>query len=149
VFALGHLGVGNRDVTVHEKVYAGLAEFATKKNADLHFSIGEALSCLIGGWRSKALLKFSPPNSGVPMEVEGAGNPTMQLLLPKIIADYANPLRPDYAQASCIWMLSIIKFNGTDPTLLPFLPTLHDKLTLFLSDRDGCFLHSLSLTTIL
>jgi len=114
---LGNLSVANRSPDLHQKIFAALAQLASKKNPELHFTVGEAFSSMIGGWQSKTNENRNHPKKNTTTDSEKVDNPTFKMVMDKIFSDYANPLRPDYAQASCIWLLSITKFLGH----LPFI----------------------------
>ncbi|CAG8551849.1 6467_t:CDS:10 [Diversispora eburnea] len=111
-----HISMG--DLKYTEKVLSLFYEFSSSlKQVDVHFTIGEAITFITGGWKKI--------NSNV---MEGVLNKIFTELLPSGKA----PIK----KAVCIWMLCLVKFCYNVDIIKVSLPKIHGVFSLLLADRD-------------
>ncbi|XP_044163962.1 proteasome adapter and scaffold protein ECM29-like isoform X2 [Acropora millepora] len=109
--ALGFLLVGEEDFPHHKKLIDGLCESSQIRQVELHFTVGEALSCAGAGRQSDIAQDPWVVEQLKSTTCSGARN-TMQELIGLIITKYSTSLIPYVRQASCIWLLSLVKYSG-------------------------------------
>jgi len=84
----------------------GLSEL---KQAEVHFTVGEALTCASACWESDALLL------SLDVDVAYKGRPkrpyTLESLLERLLQD-CNTTKPSLKKASGIWLFSLIQYSG-------------------------------------
>ncbi|XP_078353041.1 LOW QUALITY PROTEIN: proteasome adapter and scaffold protein ECM29-like [Oculina patagonica] len=109
--ALGFLLVGDENFPHHNKLINGLCEASKIRQVELQFTIGEALSCAGAGRKSEVasdpwvVEQLKSPESS---DIGGA----MEELIDMIVSKYATSTAPYVRQASCIWLLSLVKYSG-------------------------------------
>ncbi|KAI8374250.1 proteasome stabiliser-domain-containing protein [Radiomyces spectabilis] len=142
VLALSHLSIPYREnsslqSTVTDSIFA----VADSKQVDLYFAGGEAWSVLAFGWKSQAMRKYKDIKEAAALnEIVGKDTATpteeMQKTLEKIVKNYVVSDRSWYRQASCIWLLSLLKFGKEQPLIKTNLGTIHASFSRLLADRD-------------
>ncbi|KAG0252530.1 hypothetical protein DFQ27_008011 [Actinomortierella ambigua] len=144
ITALGHVGVGNPELAQH--ILQLFYDLAAKnlKQAEVNFTIGEAMACIGGGWTCTAMdvhvdLADVEPSSSKRVHENGdmpSGSLLMDNILNKILDEMAPSLKAGMKKAACIWLLSMVKFCSSHPSVKNQLPRLHRVFSSMLSDRD-------------
>ena len=103
------------------------------RQAEAHFSIGEALSYLACGWQSKALATKMDVDCSVPKGP--VREKTLARILEKTLRDCANT-KPALRKASVIWLLCLVQFCGHMPEVQQQLAACQVAFKRCLTDRD-------------
>eukprot|EP01119_Soliformovum_irregulare_P015728 TRINITY_DN4466_c0_g1_i1.p1 TRINITY_DN4466_c0_g1~~TRINITY_DN4466_c0_g1_i1.p1 ORF type:complete len:1775 (+),score=639.94 TRINITY_DN4466_c0_g1_i1:70-5394(+) len=132
--ALGHLSLGDRDAVFLPELLDGLYSTGINKNEEIHFTVGEALSCVGGGWNSDAA--YDPVmDAHLSVEQRAAKSKgSMEAILNVIFTKHITNMRN--RAAACVWLLSIVKNNSKDPSVLSQLPKIQSVFSFMLSDDD-------------
>jgi proteasome component ECM29 len=107
---------------------------ADSKQVELAFAAGEALSYIVSGWDSEAMVKFK--------DISDVGDPAiwdseevqrrstiLQKLLETIFTKYVTSPRAWYRKAACTWILCLVKFCKSNTLVkVPFFSILRDPL---------------------
>ncbi|KAE8452216.1 hypothetical protein EG329_001683 [Mollisiaceae sp. DMI_Dod_QoI] len=103
------------------------------KQAETHFSVGEALSCLAACWDSDVL----PLSLDVDVTYNGRSkrHKTLEQLLQKLLQDCKTP-KPSLKKASGIWLFSLIQYCGHLPEIQTRLRECQAAFMGLLSARD-------------
>ena len=103
------------------------------RQAEVHFSVGEALTYLACGWESGAL--------ATKLDVQGARpedpsrTATLGRLMEKVLGDCANT-KPALKKAAVIWLLCLLQFCGDQQVVQDHLAACQTAFKRCLSDRD-------------
>ncbi|KAF9918544.1 hypothetical protein BX616_007987 [Lobosporangium transversale] len=135
ITALGHISVG--DPSQSHDILSFLYDFGPKqtKQAELNFTIGEAIACIGAGWQCTLMDTFAdiadkePSTDEVPSSV-------MDGILNSILNDMSNSPKAALKKAACIWLLSLVKFCASHASIKTQLPKIHAVFSSLLSDRD-------------
>ncbi|KAK3715259.1 proteasome component M29 [Vermiconidia calcicola] len=103
------------------------------RQAEVHFSVGEALSYLASGWSSGALatkLDIDKPKPEGPQR-----STTLKKLLDSILRDCTNT-KPALKKAAVMWLLCLVQFCGQQPEIQERLSSCQAAFKRCLSDRD-------------
>lgn len=103
------------------------------RQAEVHFTVGEAFSCLASGWRSTALDTKLDIDRPAPEGPQRAW--TLQPLVERILADCSNT-KPSLKKAAVIWLLCLVQFCGEQPEIQERLSKCQAAFKRCLSDRD-------------
>lgn len=103
------------------------------RQPEVHFTVGEGLSCLAVGWSSKSLLS-ALDIQGLPPPMAKRHN-TLELILDHVLDD-AKSTKPSLKKASVIWLICLIQYCGHLPPIQKQLRQLQVTFKSFLSDRD-------------
>lgn len=103
------------------------------RSAEVHFTVGDALSNAAVGWGSKSLMREfdvdeETPKSGIASEV-------LANMCDKVIADSAAS-KPSLRKASAIWLLCVVKNCGHMQLMQERLRKCQATFTGLLGDRD-------------
>ncbi|CAO3648654.1 unnamed protein product [Cunninghamella echinulata] len=143
IFALGHITIPllNDDPLI-QPIVEGLLASADTKQVELFFAGGEALSALLFGWDSQALQKYSDI-ANIPLLHDVKNNQqqqnrslSFQSTIDTIVQKYVKSDRSWYRKASCIWLLSILKFGKTQEIITKNLGIIHASFSRLLNDTD-------------
>ena len=139
VYSMGYLAmqcdedVGQTSPLTHlTEALFGLHE---KRQPELQFAVGAALSCVAVGWQSKSLIgiddvqRRSPPRSSKRSKVLG-------ILVERILKD-CNTTKPALRQGSVIWLLCIVQYCGHLPEVQSQLRNCQAAFKGFLADRES------------
>lgn len=119
ILALGQLSIpysskSDNVTTVIDTLFAS----ADTKQIELFFAGGEAWSMVAFGWKSQAIQKHKDiSNVAFPDQSDMQKEEAFQSVIEKIARTYVTSDRSWYRKASCIWLLSILKF-GKDEQLI-------------------------------
>jgi proteasome component ECM29 len=90
-------------------IIAGLYSLYELKQPEIHFTVGEALSCVAACWQSDVLLL------SLDVDSENDGRPkrsrTLESLLEKLLKD-CKTTKPSLKKASGIWLFGLIQYCG-------------------------------------
>ena len=134
VLALGHFAMQcpEEDEKELHRIIETLYSLYEKRQPELHFAVGSALSCAASGWSSKALIGVNDVDAALTSSPSGA---TLSTMLDKILND-CKQTKPALRAASVIWLLSLVQYCG-------HLQEVQDRLRLcqqafkgFLADRE-------------
>eukprot|EP01117_Protostelium_nocturnum_P011614 TRINITY_DN4217_c0_g1_i1.p1 TRINITY_DN4217_c0_g1~~TRINITY_DN4217_c0_g1_i1.p1 ORF type:complete len:1816 (+),score=559.90 TRINITY_DN4217_c0_g1_i1:158-5605(+) len=137
--ALGNLILGDREADYKEEALKSLYSTGNTKNYEIHFTVGEVLSIIGSGWRSKAAYdaQFEVEeyqNADVLPKSSGERSKTMENLLKEILSKQLSGDRT--RSAACIWLLSLVKFTGKEEEVKDQLQTIQTAFSYLLSDSD-------------
>ncbi|KAL6156024.1 proteasome component M29 [Exserohilum turcicum] len=152
ILALGHLSMiteepeadteaGSDYKAIQDKLY----ELHEVRQPEVHFSVGEALSCFANGWDSKALTaELDVLHSGQPQEpwdapLQTPSGPkrekTLGVVLEKTLKGCVQT-KPSLKKASVIWLLCLLQYCGHKPEMQGYLGQCQVAFKTCLSDRD-------------
>ncbi|KAG0080886.1 hypothetical protein BGZ90_010926 [Linnemannia elongata] len=135
VASLGHVGVGN---PAHaQEILTFLYDFGPKqtKQTEVNFTVGEAIACIGAGWQCSAMDVFADVADQEPSKSSVDGT-VMDGILKTILDEMATSPKAATKKAACIWLLSLVKFCSSHPSVKLQLPKLHSVFSSLLSDRD-------------
>jgi proteasome component ECM29 len=152
ILALGHLamiteetGTGAEDSPDYKAIGDKLYELHEVRQPEVHFSVGEALSCFASGWDSKALVaELDIVHSNQPQEpwdapLQTPSGPkrekTLGLVLEKTLKGCVQT-KPSLKKASVIWLLCLLQYSGHKPEMQGYLGKCQVAFKNCLSDRD-------------
>ncbi|KAK4986026.1 proteasome component M29 [Elasticomyces elasticus] len=123
---------GTEDTLLHY-IQDQLQKLHEIRQAEAHFSVGEAFTYLACGWQSKALaatldVEGQPPKG--PSREKSLGR-----ILDKVVSDCANT-KPALRKASVIWLLCIVQYCGHLTGVQERLAKCQAAFKRCLSDRD-------------
>uniref|UniRef100_A0A3B5ATH9 Ecm29 proteasome adaptor and scaffold n=1 Tax=Stegastes partitus TaxID=144197 RepID=A0A3B5ATH9_9TELE len=110
IMTLGYLPVGDGDFPHQKKLLQGLMDSVEAKQVELQFTVGEAITSAAIGTSSGAARdpwtctedQYSPP-------LNVKNNDVVPWVLNSILSRYIPSQNPHIRQASCIWLLSLVK----------------------------------------
>ena len=103
------------------------------RQAEVHFTVGEAFSYLAAGWRSGALATKLDIDGPLP---EGpTRSSTLEKLSGRILTDCTNT-KPALKKAAAMWLLCLAQFCGNEPEIQSRLGQCQAAFKRCLSDRD-------------
>ncbi|KAF2109064.1 major component of the proteasome [Lophiotrema nucula] len=153
IIALGHFGMiteerddnDGEQETDYSFVADKLHELHEVRQAEVQFSVGEALTCFAAGWESKALTAEldieHPDQSHDPWDAPLITPPgpkrkrTLGAVMEKTLKGCHNT-KPALKRASVIWLLCLLQDCGQNPEMQGYLPRCQNAFKLCLSDRD-------------
>ena len=103
-----------------------------KRQPELHFAVGSALSCAASGWDSKALIGANDVDASL---TNCARERTLSSMLDKILND-CKQTKPALRAASVIWLLSIVQYCGHLSEVQARLRLCQKAFKGFLADRE-------------
>ena len=104
------------------------------RQAEVHFSVGEAMSYLAVGWRSGALATKQDIPGPRPESLPRASS-LLERLLEKTLNDCSNT-KPALKKAAVIWLLCFVQFCGEQEVVQYKLTACQAAFKRCLSDRD-------------
>jgi proteasome component ECM29 len=143
--ALANLNLGERHGCFEEDSITGLYSVGKLKNEEVHFTVGEALSCIGAGWESTAAKDVYLDNS-FPVAAEQNTQDTMKNILAQVLSVHLS--KPGTRAAASIWLLSLVKFSGRHVSIQSKLPLIQTVFSYLLSDNNGINFGVLHLTNI-
>ncbi|CAO3594598.1 unnamed protein product [Absidia cylindrospora] len=143
ILALGHLSIPlsyNSNSSLMKTIVDSLFTTADTKQVELFFTGGEAWTALAFGWKSQALQKYkdisdmdAPEDIATDQETRLS---SFQTIIETIVKTYVTSDRSWYRKASCIWLLSILKFGNDQDIIKKNLGLIHASFSRLLNDRD-------------
>ncbi|KAI4699729.1 hypothetical protein J4E81_004757 [Alternaria sp. BMP 2799] len=152
IMALGHLsmiteenGDEAEEAIEYKAIGDKLYELHEVRQPEVHFSVGEALSCFASGWDSKALtseLDILHPNQpqdpwDAPLQTPSGSKreKTLGAVLEKTLKGCVQT-KPSLKKASVIWLLCLLQYCGHKPEMQSYLGQCQVAFKNCLSDRD-------------
>ncbi|RAR06014.1 molybdenum cofactor sulfurase [Stemphylium lycopersici] len=152
ILALGHLSMitgesesGSEDAPDYKVIEDKLHELHEVRQPEVHFSVGEALSCFASGWDSKALtaeldvLHPDQPQEPWDAPLKTPSGPkrekTLGIVLEKTLKGCVQT-KPSLKKASVIWLLCLLQYCGHKPEMQGYLGQCQVAFKSCLSDRD-------------
>ncbi|KAF9112407.1 hypothetical protein BGX27_003449 [Mortierella sp. AM989] len=135
IAALGHVAVG--DPSQAQDVLAFLYDFGPKqtKQSEVNFTIGEAIACIGAGWKCSVMDVFADVADKEPTAPEIPAS-AMDNILNTVLNEMGTSPKAATKKSACIWLLSLVKFCSTHPSVKAQLPRIHSVFSSLLSDRD-------------
>ena len=138
VHALGYFAIqcpeDDPDNFVLERIIEVLFSLHEKRQAELHFAVGSALSCVAIGWDSKSLVGVLDI-AGSPSQLPKRGT-SVTKILNRVLND-CKQTKPALRQAAAIWLLSLVQFCGHMSEVHSHLRQCQQAFKGFLSDRES------------
>lgn len=103
------------------------------RQAEVHFSVGEALSYLACGWRSEALATKLDIEGPLPKGLERTSSLTR--ITERILTD-CGTTKPSLRKAAVMWLLCLVQFCGQQPEVQERLAKCQAAFKRCLGDRD-------------
>ena len=104
-----------------------------QKQVELLFSAGQALSCVVARWDSKAMTPFRDAEVQFSMSHIPA---LLERVLSDILEGVRSPKHP-LRKAASIWLLSLLQFCDEADGIKRNLERIHSAFVSLLTDRDG------------
>ncbi|KAF1845703.1 uncharacterized protein K460DRAFT_338174 [Cucurbitaria berberidis CBS 394.84] len=152
ILALGHLAMiteeveaDTEEVTDYKIVGDKLYELHEVRQPEVHFSVGEALSCFVSGWDSKALTAeldiLHPDQVQDPWDapLQTPSGPKREKTLGRVLEKTLKgclQTKPSLKKASVIWLLCLLQYCGHKPGMQGYLGQCQLAFKNCLSDRD-------------
>ncbi|MCJ1386964.1 proteasome component M29 [Xylographa soralifera] len=143
VLTLGHLAMqcnesdeGNEAGTsALSRIIDSLYILHEKRQPELQFAVGAALSCAAAGWQSKSLIGLHDVNSGAIPRC-ALRSKTLDMILEKVLSD-CKTTKPALRQGSVIWLLCIVQYCGHLAQVQSRLRQCQTAFKGFLADRES------------
>ncbi|MCJ1401686.1 proteasome component M29 [Xylographa trunciseda] len=143
VLTLGHLAMqcdegdkGNElDASALGRIIDCLYKLHEKRQPELQFAVGAALSCAAAGWQSKSLIGLQDVDSGAIPRCASRSK-TLDTILEKVLGD-CKTTKPALRQGSVIWLLCIVQYCGHLPQVQSRLRQCQTAFKGFLADRES------------
>ncbi|EDU41831.1 major component of the proteasome [Pyrenophora tritici-repentis] len=152
ILALGHLSMITEEDESHSEeasdyktISDKLYELHEVRQPEVHFSVGEALSCFAAGWESKALtaeldiLHPDQPQEPWDAPLQAPLGPkrekTLGIVMEKTLKGCLQT-KPSLKKASVIWLLCLLQYCGHKPDMQSYLSQCQIAFKNCLSDRD-------------
>ncbi|KAK5110807.1 hypothetical protein LTR62_005518 [Meristemomyces frigidus] len=103
------------------------------RQAEAHFAVGEALSCVASGWQSTALatkVDINGPKPSLPKR-----STTLARITDRVLNDCGNT-KPALRKAAVIWLLCLVQFSGHQSEVQERLGKCQIAFKRCLGDRD-------------
>uniref|UniRef100_A0A8C9VU15 Ecm29 proteasome adaptor and scaffold n=1 Tax=Scleropages formosus TaxID=113540 RepID=A0A8C9VU15_SCLFO len=134
---LGYFPVGDGEFAHQKKVLQGLMDSVEAKQVELQFTVGEAITSAAVGTSSGAVRdvwtcteeEYTPPG-------DVKSNDVVPWVLSTILAKHISSQNPHVRQASCIWLLSLVKKLGQHKEIRSHLKEIQSAFISVLSDPD-------------
>jgi proteasome component ECM29 len=153
IIALGHLSMITKETTDseveetpdHTFIADKLYELHEVRQAEVQFSVGEAMSCFACGWESTALIAEldveHPDQEHDPWDAEmlTPTGPERTITLSTVVEKSLKGCRqtkPALKKASVIWLLCLLQYCGHKPEFQSYLQNCQTAFKSCLSDRD-------------
>ncbi|XP_061591425.1 proteasome adapter and scaffold protein ECM29 [Cololabis saira] len=137
IMTLGYLPVGDADFPHQKKLVQGLMDSVEAKQVELQFTVGEAITSAAIGTSSGAARdpwtctedEYSPP-------LNIKNNDLVPWVLNSILSRYIPSQNPHVRQASCIWLLSLVKKLSHHKEIKSHLKEIQVAFISVLSESD-------------
>ncbi|KAH0261597.1 ARM repeat-containing protein, partial [Aureobasidium melanogenum] len=127
------IDTSSEDKSLLEHTSERLHQLHDIRQAETHFSVGEALSYMAVGWKSKALVHRIDVESSVPTGPQRTD--ALHKLLDRTLQD-CKQTKPSLKKASVIWLLCLVQFCGHLEEVQSQLAACQVAFKKCLSDRD-------------
>lgn len=139
VLAMGHLAMqcdeDTSESSALNRLTIALYALHEKRQPELQFAVGAALSCAAVGWQSKSLVGFQDVDRGTPPRSAQRSH-VLVTMLQKILND-CKTTKPALRQGAVIWLLCIVQYCGHLPEIQNQLRSCQTAFKRFLADRES------------
>ncbi|MCJ1471847.1 proteasome component M29 [Lambiella insularis] len=139
ILALGHMAMqcdeADISTSVLNQIVNSLYALHEKRQPELQFAVGAALSCAAAGWQSKSLIGFQDVDRGFP-PTSARRSTTLTTILEKVLTD-CKTTKPALRQGTVIWLLCIVQYCGHLDQVRNSLRRCQIAFKGFLADRDS------------
>ena len=139
VLAMGHLAMqceeDSSESSALTRLITALYALHEKRQPELQFAVGAALSCAAVGWQSKSLVGLQDVDRGDPPRSYKRAH-VLTTMLEKILND-CKTTKPALRQGSVIWLLCIVQYCGHLPEIRNQLRPCQTAFKGFLADRES------------
>ncbi|MCJ1387811.1 proteasome component M29 [Xylographa bjoerkii] len=140
VLTLGHLAMqcdegDDVDTSALSRIITSLYDLHEKRQPELQFAVGAALSCAAAGWQSKSLVGLQDVDSGAIPRCASRSK-TLDTILEKVLGD-CKTTKPALRQGSVIWLLCIVQYCGHLAQVQSRLRQCQTAFKGFLADRES------------
>ena len=128
--------MGDRSEEIQHKSLEYLFPLAKNDNEELHFSVGEVLSCICSGWESECSEEYriqyldNPPSK----RHTERNDQLLKSIFTQIVQDFLLSERADTRTAASIWLLSLITNSKSHPLIQDNLKEIQKVFFLLMSD---------------
>jgi proteasome component ECM29 len=136
---LGYIAFGNKVYT--EKVlslYYDLT-YSLNKQVEVHFTIGESITCIAAGWESLAMKKHLDIADVTTPEII-IEHDVMQNILNKIFNELLPTGKVAVKKATCVWMLCLVKFCSNNEIVKVFC-FFYLKILIYMKNKTITFIY--------
>ncbi|XP_077867837.1 proteasome adapter and scaffold protein ECM29-like [Saccoglossus kowalevskii] len=134
--ALGYLPVGDPEFPHTRKLIHGLLDSTKERQVNLQFSVGEALNfAALGSSSSAARDMWTVEEAEFSVKDIGKAD-EMEWVLDIVLRRYVTNEVPHVRQASCIWLLSLVKRSGAHPAIQNKLKEIQMAFMNMLTEND-------------
>ncbi|MBN3306147.1 ECM29 protein, partial [Amia calva] len=134
---LGYFPVGDGEFPHQKKLLQGLMDSVEAKQVELQFTVGEAITSAALGTSSVAARDAWTCNEEeyiAPTDMKS--NDVVPWVLNSILSKHINSPNPHVRQASCIWLLSLVKKLNQHKEIKSHLKEIQTAFISILSDPD-------------
>ena len=139
ILVLGHLAMqcpeDEGSDSYLQRIINILYSLHEKRQPELHFAVGSALSCAASGWSSKALVGSHDVHA--PLDPPYCSKrTTLDTMVEKVLKD-CTQTKPSLRAASVIWLLSLVQYCGHLDPIKNRLRQCQRAFKGFLADRES------------
>ncbi|MCJ1282030.1 proteasome component M29 [Xylographa opegraphella] len=140
VLTLGHLAMQCHEsnevsTSALSRIIDSLYNLHEKRQPELQFAVGAALSCAAAGWQSKSLVGLQDVDSGATPRC-ALRSKTLNIVLERVLCD-CKTTKPALRQGSVIWLLCIVQYCGHLAQVQSRLRQCQTAFKGFLADRES------------
>ena len=132
---LGLFSIGDEQFPHQKTAIEKLLDASKKREIDMQFTVGEALSCAGAGKFSTASRSKWYAGGTVAKEIPETKN-TMRWLLCKIFSDYISSDVAHVRKAACVWLLVILKHTSKHSTVQEMMGDIQQAFSAMLSENN-------------
>ncbi|XP_066460523.1 proteasome adapter and scaffold protein ECM29 isoform X2 [Eleutherodactylus coqui] len=134
---LGYFPVGDGAFSHQKMLLQGLMESVEAKQIELQFTIGEAITNASVGTKSTAARDlWIVAEEDYRPRADVRDNDVVPWVLDQILNKHVNSVNPHVRQASCIWLLSLVKKLSNHQEIKSKLKEIQSAFISILSDND-------------
>lgn len=139
VLAMGHLAMqceeDSSELSALTRLTTALYALHERRQPELQFAVGAALSCAAVGWQSKSLVGLQDVDRG-DLPRSSQRSHVLAAMLEKVLNN-CKTTKPALRQGSVIWLLCIVQYCGHLPDIQNQLRACQTAFKGFLADRES------------
>ncbi|CCE65356.1 hypothetical protein TPHA_0K02260 [Tetrapisispora phaffii CBS 4417] len=140
---LGYISLYTDEFNLSEELFDLIYSSHTTSQIEMLFTGGESLSILSDGWMSSFLEdNIDIPHCQINLPQLFPGSKQINVL--NKVLEHCDNTKPSLRKAACIWLLTLVKYNRSNPIIKEKCEIIHMKFMRFLSDRDEIIQESAS-----
>ena len=116
------------------RILESLYKLHEKRQPELQFAVGSALSCAAVGWNSKSLIGTLAVEDAIPGTASRTS--TLEDMIEKVLKD-CEQTKPSLRQASAVWLLCLVQFCGHCDDVQRHLQRCQSAFKGFLADKES------------